>query len=598
MFSSLRSLGALNKYFVKYKYHLLGGIVFIAISNYFRVLQPQYFREAMDMIVETVPMYNVVKGSQNAHLMQEYIVKNLIWFGIFVIIQALIMGIFMYFMRQTIIVMSRLIEYDMRKELYNHAQYLDTTYYKQHSTGDLMARITEDVSRVRQYLGPALLYGFNLVSLFILVIYAMFDVNPTLAVYSLIPLPFLSWSIFKVSEKINERSMSIQAQLSKLSSLALEIFSGIRDVKSYAQEKRMGEFFAEETEVYLDRNMSRTKVDSLFFPIILFVIGISSVLTLWVGGLQVVAGEVTPGNIAEFFIYITLLTWPITSLGWTASLVQQAAASQKRINEFLEADVSFKNGGLHLGNLNQDIVFENVSLTYPDTGITAVRDVSFTLAKGSKTAIIGETASGKSTIAYLLMQMYRPTSGRILFGDRDISGFTVSSWRERIGYVPQDSFLFSDSVRNNIGFSLKEEEDLPDVEKYAGYASVHEDILSLPQTYETVVGERGVTLSGGQKQRISIARSLISDPDLLILDNSLSAVDTDTELRIVSYLNSIGDDITMVIITQRINNIFQYDRIITMADGRVIENGTHDELMEQKGYYYRLFTKQNEQREN
>ncbi len=594
MFSSLKSLGALNKYFTKYKYYILGGILFIAISNYFRVLQPQYFREAMDMIIETVPMYSLVKGSSHAHIMQEFIVLNLIWFGIFVIVQALIMGVFMFFMRQTIIVMSRLVEYDMRKELYAHAQYLDTTYYKKHSTGDLMARMTEDVSRVRQYLGPALLYGFNLITLFVLVIYAMFDVNPTLAIYTLIPLPFLSWSIFKVSEKINIWSTAIQTQLSRLSSISLEIFAGIRDVKSYAQEQRMGEFFASESEIYLQKNMKRVKVESLFFPIILFVIGISSALTLWVGGKQVMAGEITPGNIAEFFIYITLLTWPITSLGWTASLVQQAAASQTRINEFMSSDISFKNGEAPIHKITEDIEFRNVSLIYPDTGIEAVKNVSFTISKGSKTAIIGETASGKSTIAYLMMQMYRPTSGEILVGDKNIASYSIKSWRDHIGYVPQDSFLFSDSVSNNIGFGLRNDHVQEDVEKYAAYASVHDDILNLPKTYETVVGERGVTLSGGQKQRISIARSLIGEPDLLILDNSLSAVDTDTELRIASYLNNFEGSKTMIIITQRINNIFQYDRIITMSEGRVIENGNHEELMASKGYYYNLYRKLNE----
>jgi len=593
MFSSLKSLGALNKYLIHYKYYLLGGIVFIGISNYFRVLQPKYFREALDMIIETVPMYNMVSGSDDAHILYGYIVKNIMWFGVFVILQALIMGIFMYFMRQTIIVMSRLIEYDMRKEMYAHAQYLDTNFYKQNATGDLMARFTEDVSRVRQYLGPSLLYGFNLITLFVLVIYAMYEVNPTLATYSLLPLPFLSWSIFKISEKINHQSSIIQTQLSKLSTLSLEILSGIRDVKSYAQEGRMQQYFAEETEIYLKKNIDRTKVDSMFFPIIVLVIGISSVFTLWIGSNQVIMGDVTPGNIAEFFIYITLLTWPITALGWTASLVQQAAASQKRINEFLETDNSFENGVEQLHSINHDIHFENVSLTYPDTGITAIKEVSFTLSKGNKTAIIGETASGKSTIAYLLMQLYRPDQGTIKLGDQNIADFSIESWRDKIGYVPQDSFLFSDSVKNNISFGLQDEARYDHIEKYADHASVHEDIMTLPKDYHTMVGERGVTLSGGQKQRISLARSLITQPELLILDNSLSAVDTDTEQRISNYLKSIDNDLTMVIITQRINNIIHYDRIITMSEGRVIENGTHEELLTAKGYYYNLYQKLN-----
>ncbi|MCO6459936.1 MAG: ABC transporter ATP-binding protein [Saprospiraceae bacterium] len=594
MFSSLKSLGALNRYLIHYKYYLLGGFMFIALSNYFRVLQPRYFREALDMILETTPLYNFVKGSSHSHILYEYIVQNILWFGLFVVIQALIMGVFMFLMRQTIIVMSRLIEYDMRKEMYAHAQYLDSTYYKRHSIGDLMARFTEDVSKVRQYLGPCLLYGFNLITLFILVITAMYQVNSRLATFSLLPLPFLSWAIFKISEKINHQSGVIQIQLSQLSTLSLEILSGIRDVKGYAQERQMEQYFAEETENYLKKNIERARMDALFYPFIILVIGVTSVVTLWVGGSQVSSGEVTPGNIAEFFIYITLLTFPITALGWTASLVQQAAASQKRINDFMDSKIIFENGRDEVSSMRHDIVFDHVSLKYPDTGITAVKDISFTIEKGTKTAIIGETASGKSTIAYLLMQMYRPTEGTIRLGNKDITEFSLHSWRDKIGYVPQDSFLFSESVRNNIAFGLKENNPDLDIEQYAEHASVHEDIMTLPDEYETMVGERGVTLSGGQKQRISIARSLIVRPELLILDNSLSAVDTDTEQRIASYLGSMQEGITMVIITQRINNIFKYDRIITMSDGRIIENGTHDELMAARGYYFGLYSRLNE----
>lgn len=594
MASQLKSLGVLNKYFRKYKYYVLGGILFITISNYFRVLQPQYFREAMDMVIDTVSMHAQVRGLNNTHLLESYIAKNLIWFSLFIIGQAIIMGVFMYLMRQTIIVMSRLVEYDMRKEIYNHAQYLDATYYNQHATGDLMARVTEDVSKVRQYIGPAVLYGINLITLFIMVIYSMFSVNTELSIYTLIPLPFLSWGIYKISEVINQRSTEIQTQLSRLSSISVEVFSGIRTVKSYTQESRMGAYFAKESDDYLAKNMARIKVDAWFFPIMLFVIGVSSIFTLWVGGNQVLAGEVSPGNIAEFFIYITLLTWPITSLGWTASLVQQAAASQTRINEFMGATNSFENKDRKVQTLAAEIRFENVSLVYPDTGIKALDQVSFVIPKGSKTAIIGETASGKSSIAYLLMQLYRPTGGRIVLDDVNIEEYDVHHWRSKTGYVPQDSFLFSDTVANNIAFGMKGETTIEEVSKYAGYAAVHEDIIGLPDGYETIVGERGVTLSGGQKQRVSIARALISNPELLILDNSLSAVDTDTELKITRHLNSIKSNTTMIVITQRVNTMFEYDNIITLARGKVIEMGNHQELMEKRGYYYRLFQKQNE----
>ena len=593
MFKSLSSLTALNKYYFKYKWYLIGGFLFIAISNYFRVLQPQYIRRAMDMSLDMLPVYDMVKGSESAPLLRDYIMSNLVWFGVIIIIQALIMGVFMFFMRQTIIVMSRLVEYDMRKELYGHLQKLDRVYYTRHSTGDNMARLTEDVSHVRSYLGPAILYNMNLVTLFVLVIYAMFQVNTRLAIYTLLPLPFLSYSIFKVSEIINQRTKVIQTQLSKLSTLSLEIISGIRLVKSYAQEDRMQDLYKTETTDYSHKYLKRARVDAIFFPLMIIVIGISTVVNLWVGGRQVAEGVVTPGNIAEFFIYIILLTWPITSLGWTASLIQQAAVSQTRINDILHTEPSFVHGNKPIPEHTSNLIFDRVDFVYPDTCIHALKQFTAKIKIGSKIAIIGETGSGKSTIAYLLMQFFRPQTGEILLDQVNINDFDLNDWRAQIGYVPQDSFLFSDTIANNISFGARSKVNSQRLKEFASFAAIHEEIMQMPDNYQTLVGERGVTLSGGQKQRISIARALISQPKILLLDNALSAVDADTDARISNYLNSVGRDITLINITQRINTNMQYDEIIVLGQGHIIESGTHEELMMQSGYYQYLYTKQN-----
>ena len=593
MFRSLNSLGALTKYYLRYKWYLIGGFIFIAISNFFRVLQPQYIRRAMDTALDMLPLYTMIKSSPQAALVQQTIITQLVWFGLIVIAQALIMGIFMFFMRQTVIVMSRLVEYDMRKEIYSHLQEMDQTSHNQHSTGDKMARITEDVSHVRSYLGPAILYNMNLVTLFAMVIFAMFQVNTTLAVYTLIPLPFLSYGIFKVSEIINRRSKLIQTQLSKLSTLSLEIISGIRLVKSYAQEARMQEFYAAEANDYSAKFLSRARVDAVFFPLMTLVIGVSTLINLWVGGKQVAAGSVTPGNIAEFFIYIILLTWPITSLGWTASLIQQAAVSQGRINEMLDIKPLHPQGTMKVPAAEGALVFEHVSYRYRDTGILALQDFNVTVPLGSKIAIIGETGSGKSTVARLLIRFYQPDHGRILFNGQDISNMSLTSWRDIIGYVPQDSFLFSDTIANNISFGARQNTGLDHIKKFAAYASVDEEITAMPDGYQTLVGERGVTLSGGQKQRISIARALISSPKILLLDNALSAVDADTEARISQFLNEVKGDMTLVNITQRLTTSIAYDQIVVLDQGRVSEIGTHEQLMSLKGYYYRLYVRQN-----
>jgi len=587
----LKDLAYLNKYFYKYRWRFALGILFVSLSNYFRVLQPQMIREALDLVIENLSLYRMMEGYS---LQQEFfavISRNLLTFGLLVLLFALLMGVFMYFMRQTIVVMSRLIEYDIRKEIFAHYERLDQAFYKRNNTGDLMSRITEDVSKVRTYLGPAVLYGINLVSLTVLVIYSMLSVNPTLTLYCLAPLPILSISIYYVSNIINKKSTVIQKQLAHLNSVAQEVYSGIRVVKSYVREAPMLRYFSDQSEDYKAKSLELARVNALFYPLMLLLIGTSTIITVYVGGLLVVRGSITTGNIAEFVIYVNMLTWPVTAIGWIASIVQQAAASQKRINEFLQTEPTITNSAKDPQPLRGSIEFDQVSFIFADNGVQALKDVSFRLEAGQKMAVIGRTGSGKSTLADLLVRLHDPTGGEIRIDGRRIQDMDLYNLRRRIGYVPQDVFLFSDTIARNIAFG-KADASREEIEAYARHAAVYDDIAGLPEGFETLVGERGVTLSGGQKQRVSIARALIKRPDIVLLDDSLSAVDTRTEKRILAYLNEDLADKTAIIITHRIYSLLAFDKIIVLDQGVVVEAGTHDELLEQKGYYYELYEKQ------
>ncbi|MEY4047543.1 MAG: hypothetical protein RL284_1094 [Bacteroidota bacterium] len=587
----MNHLYVLNHFFWKYRWHFLGGIFFVSLSNYFRVLQPQAIREALDLVIHNVSLYRNFEGSKLQQSLETILGKQLLIFGLFVLLFAGLMGLFMYFMRQTIIVMSRLIEYDMRKEIFEHYQILDLAFYKRNKTGDLMARITEDVNKVRMYLGPAILYGINLVSLFAFVIYAMVNVSLELTLFCLIPLPILSISIYYVSDLIHKKSEEIQQQLAVLNNTAQEVYAGIRVVKAYTQENSMLGFFTSQSQQYNQQSVSLARINALFYPLMILLIGISTLITVYAGGTLVVNGSISTGNIAEFVIYVNMLTWPVTSIGWIASIIQQASASQKRINEFMQTKPSILSGNTEDFKLKGDIIFNNVGLTYPDTGICALKNIQLHIKAGEKIAIIGKTGSGKSSFAELLLRMNDVSEGEILFDGVPVKDLNLGRLREQIGYVPQDVFLFSDSLKQNITFGKPDASDA-EIEKAIFDASLTDEIKTFPDELNTILGERGITLSGGQKQRVSIARALLKNPEILILDDCLSAVDSHTENKILHYFQSSLKDKTAIIISHRIYVNLHFDKILVFQDGEIAHAGTHEELLKVSPYYLDLYERQ------
>ena len=586
----MKNLFTLNHYFVKYKWHLLLGIFFVTGANYFSILIPQKIREALDLVQDKIHLFKDTEAAGQGALMDQ-LGHALLMFGLIVTGFAIVKGIMMYYMRQTLIVMSRLIEYDMRKEIFGHLQTLDQNYLRSHQTGDIMARISEDVSKVRDYLGPGLLYGINLVTLFAMTIYAMLKVDVKLTMYALLPLPFLSVSIYYVSNIINKKSAAIKAQLSTLNSTAQEAYSGIRVIKSYVKEAQFTEFFKDQSEEYKRRSLELAKIEAYFQPLMVLLISLSTLLVVLIGGFQVYDGKLTAGNIAEFILYVNMLTWPVTAIGWIASVIQEAEASQARINQIMDQKSGIQNTNSQVYPIHGDIEFKNVTFIYPNSGVVALQNVNFTLKKGQRMAIMGKTASGKTTIAELLSRMFDVTEGQILIDGKDIRQHNLSIIRDRISCVPQDVFLYSDTVAANIAFG-KPDATMDEIQMYAEFASVKDDIEKLPEQFETMVGERGVTLSGGQKQRISIARAFIKKPDIVILDDALSAVDTSTEQSILSFFDHSLRDKTTIVITHRANNLLNYDKILVLDNGKIAEQGTHEELIRNEGFYQSVYQQQ------
>ena len=587
----MKELWRINKYLIKYKGLLFLGILFTVISNIFVIIPAQLVRIAIDYVVESYALFAPLTKGGIGDLARDYFLESVFVFGVLILVMALLRGFFLFLIRQTLIIMSRKIEYDMKNELFEHFQFLPLSFYRKNSTGDLMARISEDVSRVRMYLGPAIMYGLNLLILFPLVISYMISVNLELTLYSLLPLPILSLSIYYVNNLINLRSEKIQHSLSQLSTFVQEAFSGIRVLKAFVREQDSAAEFAKASEEYKYQSIELTRVNALFFPLIMALVGISTIITVYVGGMMVIQGEIGYGVIAEFILYVNMLTWPVASLGWVTSIVQRAEVSQRRINELLDQKTDLVSEKNIEATLEGAIQVSHLSFVYPDSGIQALKDISFSIEAGQTLGIIGTTGSGKSTLANLMMRMYDATSGEILVDNKPIQHYALASLRSQIGVVPQDVFLFSDYIANNISFGV----DNPDIElvtQAAKDADVYQNILDFPHGFDTLLGERGITLSGGQKQRVSIARAIAKEPKILILDDCLSAVDTKTENAILNSLKKIMENRTSIIISHRVSSAKLADQIIVLDEGRIVERGDHASLMTQKGVYAALFEKQ------
>ncbi len=587
----MKELSHLNKYLFKYKWHFIWGLVFVIISNVFQIVPAQMVRHSIDLVMDNIRVYRAFSQTEAQARFFEVFAQSILIYAILILVMALLRGLFLYFVRQTLIVMSRYIEYDLKNEIFQHYQTLPLSFYRRNNTGDLMNRISEDVGRVRMYLGPSIMYGMQLFTLFFMLIPVMFMISAKLTLFALIPLPLLSFSIYYVNNVIEKRSEEIQKSQSRLSTFVQEAFSGIRVLKSFTREKESVEKFTIENDEYKRQSLRLTRVQSLFFPLMLGLIGLSTILTVYEGSVEVINGSLSFGNIAEFIIYVNLLTWPVASLGWTSSQVQRAEASQKRINEFLntKTDLVSEKDIEHV--ISGKIEFRDVSFTYPDTGIQALKNISFTIESGESLAIIGGTGSGKSTVSNLVSRLYDVTGGEILIDGIPIKDFNLTNLRSQIGYVPQDVFLFSDTIHNNIAFGLTSHGEEKIIQA-AKAADVYQNIMDFPQGFMTRVGERGITLSGGQKQRVSIARAIVREPKILMLDDALSAVDTKTENTILNSMKAVMHDRTTIIVSHRVSSAKLANKIIVLNDGVLAEAGTHESLLESNGLYRQLYEKQ------
>ena len=585
----MKELHYLNKYFVKYKYRFLLGIIITIIAQIISLLTPELIGKSFEAID---------KFSKN-QVSREVIEGELLTNILLIIATSLIAGFLTFWMRQTLIVMSRHIEFDLKNEIFKHYEVLTQNFYKRNRTGDLMSRITEDVAKVRMYVGPAVMYTINTIIRFAVVIIYMYSISPQLTFYTLLPLPFLSYLIYKVSKEINKRSTLFQENLSTVSSFSQEVFSGIRVVKAYALEKNQNQKLDQLAQESKSKSMSLAKIQTLFIPLILGLIGLSNLIVIYVGGSMYINNDPAVqniGTIAKFILYVNMLNWPVTSIGWVSSLIQEAEASQTRINEFLKTEPDIKNNTESHSPILGEIEFKNVSFTYEDTNIKALKNISFKVNKGETLAILGKTGSGKSTILSLITRLYDVQNGSVTMDGTPLSKVNLYDLRNSIGIVPQDAFLFSDSIKNNIKFG-KENASNEEVIEAAKKALVHNNIIGFSQQYETILGERGITLSGGQKQRVSIARAIIKNPDILLLDDCLSAVDTETEEQILNNLLDISKNKTTIIVSHRVSSAKNADQIIILDEGEIIQQGSHNQLINEEGYYKELYYKQLSEKE-
>ena len=578
----MKELKYLNKFFLKYRNKIIIGILITIIARIFALVAPNLVGDSITLIEKYF-----LENSINENLLKEKLLIN-----IFLIIgSAFVAGIFTFLMRQTLINVSRYIEFDLKNEIYNKYQELDQKFYKNNRTGDLMNRISEDVSKVRMYVGPALMYTINTIALFIIIISYMISVAPALTAYTIIPLPILSFLIFKLSKKINIKSKKVQESLSRITTYTQESFSGISVIKSNTIEKEVINSMMNYSNDTKQKNIDLAKFQSWFFPMMILLIGISNIIVIFIGGKQYINNEIDLGVLAEFIIYVTMLTWPVATVGWVTSIVQQAEASQKRINEFLKEKSNIKNQFYDNYDFKGEIEFNNVKLIYPETKIVAINNLSFKIDNGKSLGIIGGVGSGKSTIAELILRNYDPNIGEVLIDNKDLKKHNLDIVRQNIGYVPQSTFLFSDSISNNIKFgNINASED--DVIRFSKFANVHKDIDSFYDKYNSVLGERGINLSGGQRQRIAIARALIKKPKIIILDDSLSAVDTETEDKIFRNILNDITNCTKIIISHRISTVKNCDKIIVMNEGEKVQEGSHSELIKTEGYYSEIYNQQ------